>query len=317
MTARFAPSVWWRNPHIQTIWPVICKPKLAPALKRQRLELDDGDFIDLDWLAQPSPGQPLLLLIHGLEGGADSHYIRRMLLSAQAHGLATVVMHQRSCSGEPNRLLRSYHSGASDDLKRVIDHLHLRFGDHPLWALGYSLGANQLLKYLGEQRQHSLLARAAAVSPPLDLAACAKRMERGFSRVYQRHLIKRLQRKTAQKLKDFPEFSLAKPLSQLNTFYQFDDAVTAPTNGFAGAADYYQQASGKPFVADIVTPTLLLHAIDDPFMTTAVVPEQISTSVTMELHPRGGHVGFIAGGWPWAPQFYLEPRLLQFFCAES
>ncbi|WP_298443678.1 hydrolase [uncultured Ferrimonas sp.] len=309
----FQPPRFWRNPHLQTIWPLLCRPRRGPTLTRQRLELNDGDFIDLDWLTRPQPNAPLLLLIHGLEGNADSHYIRRMLLLAQQQALAVVVMHQRSCSGEPNRLLRSYHSGASDDLGLVVAAINQQYPHNPLWAAGYSLGGNQLAKYLGEQGRHSGIERAAVVSPPLDLAACAERMKAGFSRVYQRRLLKQMQQKTVQKLAMFPEFQLAQPVAQLNTFYRFDDAITAPTNGFVDAPDYYRRASGKAYVAQIQTPTLLLHALDDPFMTTAVVPEHHSEAVTLELHPLGGHVGFIAGGWPWAPQFYLEPRLLRFF----
>lgn len=309
----FQPNRFWRNPHLQTIWPLLCRPRRKPALERQRLELADGDFIDLDWQLRPADGAPILLLIHGLEGSADSHYIRRMLLQAKQHNLAVVVMHQRSCSGEPNRLLRSYHSGASDDLAEVINAIRSSYPNNPLWAAGYSLGGNQLAKYLGERRSNSGLSRAAVVSAPYDLAECAKRMEGGFSRVYQRRLLKQMQQKTKQKLDMFPQFSLPCELHQLDTFFRFDDLVTAPTNGFDGADDYYQRASAKPYVANIVTPTLLLHALDDPFMTKTVVPQAWSEAVTMELHPFGGHVGFISGGWPWAPRFYLEQRLLNFF----
>ncbi|QIZ77843.1 hydrolase [Ferrimonas lipolytica] len=309
----FYPNRFWRNPHLQTIWPLVCRPRRAPRLTRQRLELADGDFLDLDWLIRPEQQQPILLLIHGLEGNADSHYIRRMLLQAQHVGQAVVVMHQRSCSGEMNRLLRSYHSGASDDIAAVVATLQQHYPQSPLWAVGYSLGGNQLAKYLGETATSSGLERAAVVSAPLELAACAKRMEAGFSRIYQRRLLKQMQQKTEQKLAMFPQFTLPQPVTSLNTFYQFDDVVTAPTNGFDDAPDYYRRASGKPYIAQIETPTLLLHALDDPFMTEAVVPEQIAPAVTMELHPYGGHVGFIAGGWPWAPKFYLEQRLFDFF----
>ncbi|WP_425557023.1 hydrolase [Ferrimonas gelatinilytica] len=315
MKPGFRPSRWWRNAHLQTIWPVLTKPSHPQALNRQRLELTDGDFIDLDWQRRPDHNAPLLLLVHGLEGSADSHYMRRLLSDAENQSLAAVAMHQRSCSGEPNRLTRSYHSGASDDLMAVITELKRQYPESPLWVVGYSLGGNQLVKYLGEQREYARVERAVVVSAPLDLAACARRMERGFSRVYQTHLIGRLQQKTRDKLDQLP--LTEQELSRLKTFYQFDDRVTAPLNGFSGAEDYYQQASGKAFLAHIAVPTLLLHAVDDPFMTEAVIPapDELSPSVELELCPNGGHVGFIEGGWPWSPRYYLERRILGYLAA--
>ncbi|GAA5186592.1 hydrolase [Ferrimonas gelatinilytica] len=294
---------------------MLTKPSHPQALNRQRLELTDGDFIDLDWQRRPDHNAPLLLLVHGLEGSADSHYMRRLLSDAENQSLAAVAMHQRSCSGEPNRLTRSYHSGASDDLMAVITELKRQYPESPLWVVGYSLGGNQLVKYLGEQREYARVERAVVVSAPLDLAACARRMERGFSRVYQTHLIGRLQQKTRDKLDQLP--LTEQELSRLKTFYQFDDRVTAPLNGFSGAEDYYQQASGKAFLAHIAVPTLLLHAVDDPFMTEAVIPapDELSPSVELELCPNGGHVGFIEGGWPWSPRYYLERRILGYLAA--
>ncbi|MBY5993056.1 hydrolase [Ferrimonas balearica] len=318
----FSPSRWWRNRHLQTIWPLLAKPRTGPHLRRQRLELPDGDFLDLDWLGHPAPHRPLLLILHGLEGSADSHYVRRLLLACQAQERCAVVMHQRSCSGELNRLARSYHSGETGDLGLVLEQLRRQAPDSPLQAVGYSLGGNVLTKYLGEQGKHSTIARAAVVSAPLDLAQCARAMEQGFAQVYQSHLVGRLKRKTAAKLADpsLGPLPLAPSrLAQLTTFYHFDDAVTAPLHGFDGADDYYARASGNRFLAHITTPTLLLHALDDPFMTPQVVPprEAIGPAVQLELCPNGGHVGFIEGGWPWAPRFYLERRLMRFFEAEQ
>ncbi|MBY5922429.1 hydrolase [Ferrimonas balearica] len=315
---QFSPSRWWRNRHLQTIWPLMTKPNRRPRLSRQRLELEDGDFLDLDWLHVPRDSAPILLILHGLEGSADSHYVRRLLLACEARGFSAVVMHQRSCSGEMNRLPRSYHSGETADLGAVLAQLELACPGHPVYAVGYSLGGNVLTKYLGEQGSNSAIERAAVVSAPLDLAQCAKAMERGFSQVYQNHLVKRLKRKTAAKLEALGPLPLPLEVSQLEeltTFYHFDDAVTAPLHGFAGADDYYRQASGNGFLHNIAVPTLLLHALDDPFMTRDVIPpaDQISTCVELELCEYGGHVGFIEGGWPWAPRYYLERRLLKHF----
>ncbi|USD37922.1 MULTISPECIES: hydrolase [Ferrimonas] len=316
MTSRFQPSRWWRNPHLQTIWPLLTKPQSLP-LRRHTLALDDGDFVHLDWMGQPQPLAPITVILHGLEGDRDSHYVRRMLHSLAQQDQVGVVVHQRSCSGVMNALPRTYHSGETGDLAQVLTHLTQRYPGHPLRAVGYSLGANVLCKYLGETGDASLLERGVAVSPPLDLAACASRMERGFSRVYQHYLLKKLRHKIHQKLAGphGPQIPVtASQCQQLVTFYQFDHQVTAPLHGFASADDYYRRASGKQFLSTVQRPLLLLHAADDPFMTEAVIPaaHELSESVTLELCPRGGHVGFISHGPPWRPQFYLEPRIQSF-----
>ncbi|WP_417348484.1 hydrolase [Ferrimonas sp.] len=315
MTTRFAPSRWWRNPHLQTIWPLMVKPAALPLL-RETFSLSDGDHLQLDWL-NPEGDGPLYLLLHGLEGGSDSHYVRRMLHRLNQQGATAVVMHQRSCGGEMNALPRTYHSGETADLGQMLTQLTQRFPDRPILAIGYSLGGNVLCKYLGEQGDNSLIHRGVAVSPPLDLFACARRMEQGFSRVYQRHLLTRLRDKIHQKLAG--PHAGAMPVGpgeckKLNTFYQFDHRVTAPLHGFDGADDYYRRASGKQFLKGVRRPLLVLHAADDPFMTQAVIPapHELAHSVTLELCPYGGHVGFISGGPLWRPAFYLEPRAINF-----
>ncbi|WP_028774568.1 hydrolase [Shewanella waksmanii] len=320
-TETFSPPWWAKSPHIQTILPVLTKVA-RPALNRQRIELDDGDFIDLDWLRAPEPGQALVVLLHGLEGSADSHYIRRMLRHCQQHNLAAVVHHHRNCSGENNRLARSYHSGDTGDIAQVLRHLKNHYPQSSLLAVGYSLGGNVLTKYLGEQQQHSLIERAVVVSAPLQLAACAERLKSGFSRVYQSHLIKQLQQKVRDKLADKQlagEMPVApSQVEHLKTFHLFDDQVTAPLHGFDGVEDYYNKASGLPYLQHIKKPTLVLHAADDPFMNEAVIPSapQLSQAVNYELHSRGGHVGFISGGTPLSPQYYLEPRIIQFLSSQ-
>ncbi|WP_394205867.1 hydrolase [Shewanella waksmanii] len=320
-TETFSPPWWAKSPHVQTILPVLTKVD-RPELTRQRIELDDGDFIDLDWLAAPKPSQPLLVLLHGLEGSADSHYIRRMLRLCQQRNLAAVVHHHRNCSGENNRLARSYHSGDTGDIAQVLAQLKQAHPDSPILAVGYSLGGNVLTKYLGEQQHNSLIDAGVVVSAPLQLAACAERLKSGFSRVYQSHLIKQLQQKVHDKLSDAKLASQmpvqATQVSQLTTFHLFDDQVTAPLHGFNGVEDYYNKSSGLPYLQHIAKPTLVLHAADDPFMNDAVIPNksQLSDSVVYELHPRGGHVGFINGGTPLSPQYYLEPRVVDFLYSQ-
>lgn len=322
MQNTYMPPWWAKSPHIQTILPVFTKVA-NPTLQRQRLELPDGDFIDLDWQGSPQEGAPIIVIIHGLEGSSQSHYAKRLLLACKEQQLTAVVHHHRSCSGENNRLARSYHSGDTDDLQFSLALLQQTYPQSPLLAVGYSLGGNVLTKYQGEYQNDSLLTRAVVVSAPLQLSACAKRLENGFSKVYQNHLIKQLQQKITQKLAD-PDLASCIPLTQmqvaqLHTFYDFDDKVTAPLHGFTGVDDYYTRASGLPFVSRITKPTLILHAKDDPFMTDDVIPHpsQISEHVEYELHPYGGHVGFIEGGTPWKPRYYLERRIVDFLLGDD
>ena len=315
MSSSFRPPWWAKSPHFQTIIPVLTKVAGLP-LQRERLELEDGDFIDLDWLKAPIPGKPLLVILHGLEGSADSHYIRRLLRECQKQGLAAVVHHHRGCSGEDNRLARSYHSGDTADISHSLQTLKQRYPHSPLLAVGYSLGGNVLAKYQGEFAEKSLLSRAAVVSAPLALASCAKRLEKGFSKVYQSYLIRQLQQKMLLKLeRGNSQLPLnGEAIKRLNTFYDFDHQVTAPLHGFNGVDDYYQKASALPLLSKIAKPTLILHAADDPFMTDAVIPSlaHLPACVEYELHANGGHVGFIEGGTPWRPRYYLEQRLLRY-----
>nr|WP_143711228.1 hydrolase [Shewanella piezotolerans] len=317
MRQKFSPPWWARNPHIQTILPVLTKVD-RPQLERERLELNDGDFIDLDWQGKPKLKQAIIIVVHGLEGSSSSHYARRILAACKEQQLCAVVHHHRSCSGELNRLVRGYHSGDTQDIQQTLIQLKQRYPESPLLAVGYSLGGNVLVKYQGELQEKSLLERAVAVSAPLHLAACAKRLEKGFSKVYQSYLIRQLQEKMLGKVST-PALQPLMPIGkaeieQLTTFYAFDDKITAPLHGFKGVDHYYHRASGLPYLSQIQKPTLVIHAKDDPFMTHAVIPtqEQLAEQVEYELHDNGGHVGFIEGGSPWRPRYYIENRILSF-----
>ncbi len=317
MIRSFLPPWWAKSPHVQTILPVFAKVE-SPALSRQRLELSDGDFIDLDWLGDPQNASSIIVILHGLEGSSDSHYVRRLLRDCHRLGLCAVVHHHRGCSGEPNRLARSYHSGDTQDIRGSLAYLQQHYPQAKLCAVGYSLGGNVLAKYLGELQGDSAIGRAVVVSAPLQLSSCAKRLEKGFSTLYQWHLIKQLREKLTEKFNHRTIVDQAsvtqKQVSTLKTFYQFDHRVTAPLHGFEGVDDYYAKASGLPYLTQIKRPTLVIHAADDPFMNADVIPStnQCSADVTYELHQHGGHVGFIDGGSPFKPRYYLEQRILHF-----
>jgi predicted alpha/beta-fold hydrolase len=289
-------------------------------MKRERLELADGDFIDIDFYEKN--GRPTLLLLHGLEGSIDSPYIRGMIDSAAEQDWQIVVMHFRGCSGEPNRLLRSYHSGASDDLAEVLSLLKKReiIVDY---LVGYSLGGNVLLKWLGEQADKTSIKAAVAVSVPLMLDICAVEISQGFSKLYEFALLRTLRQKVRNKIDQFghsfmqtksEDFPDKKSVAQLTTFRRFDHQFTAPAHGFKDVDDYYQQASSRQFVPFIKVPTLIIQSKDDPFMNETVLPDlnSLPESVFLEANDNGGHVGFVQGQWPWSAEYYLEKRIPQF-----
>jgi len=305
----FTPAWWCRNPHLQTLWPVFFRPWLRPPLRRERLELPDGDFVDLDWTLNDRG--PIVILLHGLEGSSRSHYARGMLNTLPRHGLRAVLMHFRGCSGEPNRLARAYHSGDTGDLDFLVRTLKAREPDTALAAVGYSLGGNVLLKWLGEQAEHAPVECAAAVSVPFLLHESTQRMQRGFSRLYQWHLMHNLKTSVARKAQRQPLPVPVHNLAGLRNFHDFDDHITAPLHGFRGAMHYYTTSSSRQFLSRIRVPTLIVHAADDPFMHRKVVPEagELSATVELDLQRHGGHVGFVGGRLPWRPRYWLETRI--------
>lgn len=315
----FRAARWLPGPHLQTLFgPLLRK---APALlrKRERLLLADGDFIDLDWFGPDTPGVPCVVLLHGLTGSSASLYVLGQQSALARHGWRSVAVNWRGCSGEPNDLPRGYHSGASEDLAEIVEVLQQRLPDAALAAVGYSLGGNVLLKYLGEQGERCPLRAAVAVSVPFRLDQCADRLQRGFSRVYQARFMREMldyvankQRRFAEQGRDAELASLAAlgPLEGLVSFWDFDERVTAPLHGYASAADYYRRCSSRFFLGGIAVPTLMVQSLDDPFVYPHSLPEaaELPPRVEFELHRRGGHVGFVMGP-PWKPRYYLEERV--------
>jgi predicted alpha/beta-fold hydrolase len=311
----FRPAWWLPGAHAQTIWPTLARRRPGSALRRRRIELSDGDFIDLS--VGEGPG-PRVLIIHGLEGDLHSHYAGSLVERVAREGWCPVFMHLRGCSAEPNRLDRMYHSGATEELAEVLEQLAAEPGALPVAAVGFSLGGNLLLKYLGEDphaRRFAngppLLRHAIAVSVPFVLRDAMLRLDIGASRIYRSYLIGKLKAAYRRKFAERPS-PLRIDLRAIRDFNDFDDKITAPLNGFAGVYDYYRRASCRQFLPRITTPTLIIQAADDPFMFPTSIPfeHELGPGVTLELARRGGHVGFIAGRLPWRPHYWLEERVI-------
>ena len=309
---------WLPDGHSQTLWPLLIKPRPLP-LRRERWATPDGDFIDVDWLDGPADA-PLLVLFHGLEGSSRSHYARATAHACREQGWRLALPHFRGCSGELNRRPRAYHSGDSAEIDWILQRLHTHNGDRPVHAAGVSLGGNALLKWAGEQGPAAVgrVTGVAAFCPPLDLAACGHALARGFNRIYTRHFLNTLKQTSARRLQHFPGLFDRQRMLRASNLWQFDDAVTGPVHGFAGADDYWRKSSAKPWLRQIAVPTLTVNPQNDPFLPAAALPTaaDVSPLVRLEQPASGGHVGFVGGHFPgrldWLPQ-----RLIHFFLHET
>ena len=322
MSSSFSPAWWLRGPHLQTLWGKFFRPLEVHDTRVERLETPDGDFLDLHHLDAPS-GSPILVLLHGLEGSARSHYIQGLLAEAKGRSWRGAVLIFRSCGGELNRTRRSYHSGETTDVAFVLSHLESAFPSVPLVLAGVSLGGNVLLKFLGEQGANvsERIKAAAAVSVPYDLSRSSRYINEGFAKVYQWNFLRSLRRKAHSKLEKFPDLVSRDALEQATTMFAFDDCFTAPVHGFANAQDYYTKSSSINWLEHISISTLLLSAVDDPFLPPQVLDEVRQRAagnrhLTIEFPPHGGHVGFVGGRNPLSPAYYLEKRVSEFLAHE-
>jgi uncharacterized protein len=301
---------------VQTIWGALVRGGTL-ALRRERVFTADGDFVDLDWLDSAGPaGAPMLLVLHGLEGSARSHYVVGLMGEARARGWRAAVLNFRSCSGELNRLPRFYHSGDTDDLDAVVRLLAEREPSLRLGAVGVSLGGNVLLKWLGEQGDEAprALRAAVAISVPFDLSVCAGVLDRGFQRaVYTANFMRTMRRKVKDKALTHPGFVDVAAALRARTFAAYDRVVTAPLHGFTDEHDYWRRASSGPWLEHIRRPTLLINALDDPFIPVAALPDAaaLPPGVHAEFTARGGHAAFLDGP-PWRPRSWAERRAAQF-----
>ena len=286
-------------------------------LRRERVPTADGDFVDLDWLAAPaSAGAPVLVVLHGLEGSCRSHYVQGLLELGRRASWAAVVLNCRSCSGEPNRLPRFYHSGDTDDLDAVVRLLTARGPGRAIVAVGVSLGGNVLLKWLGEREDGvpAEVLAAVGISVPFDLEQCARALDRGFQKwVYTANFMRTFKQKVRAKARQHGAFVDLAVVRRARTFAAYDRAVTAPLHGFADEVDYWRRASCGRYLERVRVPTLLLSAVDDPFVPPAALPDaaRLPAHVVLEVTERGGHVGFVEGP-PWRVRSWAERRAVEF-----
>ncbi|HZP13279.1 MAG TPA: hydrolase [Nevskiaceae bacterium] len=315
----FRPHPLLRSAHAQTIYASLIRPQPALSLRTERLTLADGDFVDLGFAGEGTG--PRVVLIHGLSGDFESNYLRGTAQQLMRRGFRCVLFLQRGAGGEPNLLPQSYHHGASHDLREVLAVLKRREPQTPLYAIGWSLGGNVLLKCLGEDGARSPLSAAVAVSAPFRLHECALHLSRGVARLYQNHMLRRLKRFLKTKFHGKPHppgLDLVAAL-RARDFIEYDDASTAPLNGFTDALDYYTRSSNGQFLRHIRRPTLILHALDDPFMTADIVPgaTELAPDVTLELSRFGGHVGFVAADARGRPVSWAEPHIADFLAEQA
>jgi hypothetical protein len=312
---------WWLpGGDMQTIYSSKMINPPSVEYRRERWELEDGDFLDLDWV-DGRPEAPVIVLFHGLEGNSASVYARELMSAAKIRGWNGVVAHFRGCSGTDNRLPRAYFAGDSAEIERILKHVVSSYPNNQRYAVGVSLGGNALLKWLGERGEdaNQYVNRAAGISAPLDLTATGNTLDSGFNRmVYTAHFLSTLKAKALRKAALYPALLDAEAINQATTFREFDTLVTARLHGYRDAADYWEKVSSKPWLKFIQIPTLVLNAKNDPFLPASALPTaaEVSDSVTLEKPDTGGHVAFPSSGFSGHGD-WLAQHILSFFTSAN
>lgn len=308
----FSPSPLVRAATIQTVLPSLARRLPDPGFAREVLELPDGDLLELDWLRRGSSS--LAVISHGLEGSTASGYVRGMANALSNAGYDVLAWNMRGCGTERNRLPTWYHSGQSEDLRSVIEHA-LAVHKGPIVAVGFSVGGNILLKYLGEEANSvsQRLRAAVAISVPMDLAGSAAQLAEPRNSMYMGYLLKPLRARMAEKAARFPGLFDTAGLEKISTFREFDSRFTAPMHGFSSVEEYWERSSSLRFLGAIAIPTLAVSALDDPFLSPGCFPAEearASRFVHLETPAHGGHVGFIKSFS--LRSTWVEERAIQF-----
>lgn len=324
---------WMPGGHLQTIIASLFSRSPDIQYRRERWELDDGDFVDADWTDAGNPAAhqqvlsagadkpdragsntPILVIFHGLEGNSQSQYAKSLLGAAISKGWHGVVINFRGCSGEPNRLPRVYYAGDTKEIDSMLTRVRAIYPDNPIYAVGYSLGGNALLKWLGEASTKTMvhISKAVAVSAPIDLNASANSLDTGLNRIlYTPLFVDSMRPKALALSRRFPGILDDNRINSARTIHDIDNAVTAVLYGAADAADYYSKNASKPYLQGISLPTLIINAKNDPFMPAEFLPagSDVSKFVTLDYQEEGGHVGFFSPG---AKNGWLPDRIIEF-----
>jgi uncharacterized protein len=313
----YLPARWLPGPHAMTIFACLARVPRGLAPRRERWELEDGDFLDVD--RHGDPEAPAFVVLHGLEGSSRARYVLRLVRACAARGLATVALNFRGCSGSPNRLPRLYHSGETSDLARVVDRLVAERPGRPVGVAGFSLGGNVVAKWLGERGDAlpSEVRAAAVVSAPFDLARCADVIDGAgaMALLYRERFLRTLRAKALDKTRRFAGLPFtADEVHAARTFARFDEVVTSRLHGFDGARDYWTRCSSGCLLGGVRRPLLAIAAEDDPIVPRDALPLDAvrqNAALTLEAYPAGGHVGFVSGQ-PWRLEFFAEVRTAAF-----
>ncbi|NLN34239.1 MAG: alpha/beta fold hydrolase [Flavobacteriaceae bacterium] len=305
-----APSFWHQNPHFSTIYSGRIKKATPPLYQRQRIELEDGDFLDIDFVLKSA--KRAVVLCHGLEGGSDRTYNNTSADYFLKRDFSVFAWNNRSCSGEMNRLPKLYHHGAVEDFSEMVNFV-LDKGFDEIYLMGFSMGGAQVMNYLGSSEMDSRIRAAVAVSTPIQLKSSAEALKKGFNQVYLKNFTRKISKKLKSKSLQHPDALDWSKLKMIRSFDEIDEFFTAPLHGFSGREDYYKRASPAYVMEKIQTPVLLLNALDDPFLGTESFPFEFAENnpfIYLETPRNGGHCAFPVKNSYYA---YSEIRAHEFF----
>ncbi|MFC1664557.1 YheT family hydrolase [Pseudomonadota bacterium] len=307
----YRPPLWFRDPHVQTMFPTLFRKRPPVRYSRERIATSDGDFLDLDWSRIGS--KQLCIVLHGLEGSSKSVNVLGMAHALNRQGVDVLALNYRGCSGVMNRKSSFYHSGLSSDLHTVVTHLDRQSGYEQIFLVGFSIGGNILLKYLGEQGRgiYGKLARAVAISAPINLSSSTARLSLPNNKLYMKRFLYSFHKKLKQKQKTFPDEISLSGFRKIKNFQQYDGRYTAPSFGYGSAEAYWQENSSWQYLSNIKIPTLILSARDDPFLGDECYVEVDNPCIETLYSQFGGHMGFISFGQN--GQYWSEYTTLRYF----
>lgn len=317
-TRKFTPAFGLKNRHLQTIYSTFFRKDIKLDYEIKEFTLKDNDFIECYWLNKKRANTNIFVIFHGLEGSFHSPYIKGIMKALEEKNQAVVLVHFRSCANKVNKKAKTYHSGDTSDAIEYLKYLYDKYEKANVLTIGYSVGGNMLLKLLGKDFIDNFIDKSICISAPLDLSICAKVLNSGFAKLYQKHLLKLLKETLIKKYEKHDYKKLInlsrKRVDKISTIKEFDDLYTSKINNFGTAENYYKLNSAKQFLKNIKTKTLLIHALDDPFMNKDILPskEELSKNCTLEIYKNGGHLGFIEGSI-FKPEYMLEKRILEYF----